>query len=405
MAVLAYLAYRYHWQGFWKGAGQPFATVFGGMAALAAGSLAFYNGERQRASEAEKWEIDRATEESKREDAKAEADRQHRRELARDLRARFTTATSQLADPQATIRRSGAYAMAALADDWKISFDDDTERQVCIDVLCGYLTTANPTFCDQEDSAGDAYPGADAAVRTTILQLLSRHRGTTEPRTSWENATYDLQMADLRSLRMTGLNLARADLTGAFLTDSDFSGPRNGPGAVLNGAKLSNANLTRTRLNRAQLQDVNLTGADLSHTNLDRSNLTGAELFRANMYRASLNRATLNDASLTEANLSRADLTRCNLQDARLAEATLIGARLGDANLHGANIRGADFAEAVFTTELKFPDDPNHLLEALHPDKALNLHLADFNDSQRQACAALIDRAERAAEGSDAAEP
>jgi hypothetical protein len=50
LAVLAVLAQAFEWVGFWRGAGQPFATVVAGLAALTAGALALHNGEQQRLS-------------------------------------------------------------------------------------------------------------------------------------------------------------------------------------------------------------------------------------------------------------------------------------------------------------------------------------------------------------------
>ena len=48
--MLAVLAQAFGWVGFWRGAGQPFATVVAGLAALTAGALALHNGEQQRPS-------------------------------------------------------------------------------------------------------------------------------------------------------------------------------------------------------------------------------------------------------------------------------------------------------------------------------------------------------------------
>ena len=45
LAVLAVLAQAFEWVGFWRGAGQPFATIVAGLAALTAGALALHNGE------------------------------------------------------------------------------------------------------------------------------------------------------------------------------------------------------------------------------------------------------------------------------------------------------------------------------------------------------------------------
>jgi hypothetical protein len=50
LAVPAVLAQAFEWVGIWRGAGQPFATVVAGLAALTAGALALHNGEQQRRS-------------------------------------------------------------------------------------------------------------------------------------------------------------------------------------------------------------------------------------------------------------------------------------------------------------------------------------------------------------------
>jgi hypothetical protein len=50
LAVLAVLAQAFEWVGFWRGAGQPFATAVAGLAALTAKALALHNGEQQRLS-------------------------------------------------------------------------------------------------------------------------------------------------------------------------------------------------------------------------------------------------------------------------------------------------------------------------------------------------------------------
>jgi len=138
MGALAICAAEFKWRGFWPGAGQPFATVVAGMAALAAGGLAFYNGERQRVTEAELREIES---QQWREEQAREAQQwreEQRRDTAKDLRTRFIAAAAQLADEKAAMRRLGAYVIAGLADDWH-AFGDDIEHQVCIDVLTGYL--------------------------------------------------------------------------------------------------------------------------------------------------------------------------------------------------------------------------------------------------------------------------
>ena len=50
--MLAVFAQAFEWVGFWRGAGQPFATIVAGLAALTAGALALHNGEHSASPDA-----------------------------------------------------------------------------------------------------------------------------------------------------------------------------------------------------------------------------------------------------------------------------------------------------------------------------------------------------------------
>jgi len=50
LALLGVFGQAFEWVGFWRGAGQPFATAVAGLAALTAKALALHNGEQQRLS-------------------------------------------------------------------------------------------------------------------------------------------------------------------------------------------------------------------------------------------------------------------------------------------------------------------------------------------------------------------
>jgi len=300
MGTLAICAVAFEWQGFWPEAGQPFATVIGGMAALAAGALALYNGERQRATEAVQWSAGQ------------------RRATAADLRIRFTTTITQLADNHPTSRRSGVYAIAALADDWH-AFGNDTERQVCIDVLCGYLTTPNSTYVEPTaDTAATA--GEDGPVRATIVRLLATHRDSTEPASSWAGTEYAVTQADLRALKLVAEPLQAADLYGADLRHAvlcrAYLDRADLRGADLYGADLRHAVLCRAYLDRADLRGARLDDADLRGAHLNHVDLRGAHLDGAILGAAHLREADLSDAYLDRVNLSRADLSGANLSGA-----------------------------------------------------------------------------------------
>lgn len=104
---------------------------------------------------------------------------------------------------------------------------------------------------------------------------------------------------------LTGVNLNKADLPGAYLT-----------GAHLTVADLNEAVLTGAHLNGADLTGAHLNGAHLKRADLTRAHLNGAHLNGADLAWAHLIGAYLNEAALTDANLDWADLTGAHLRQA-----------------------------------------------------------------------------------------
>lgn len=209
--------------------------------------------EDQREQDQQRWEDQKARDEIK------------------NLRKRFSDATGQLADERPTVRRSGAYAMAALADDWR-SLGNDFELKVCIGVLAAYVTTPNPTYTDN-DGRPDA--GDDGLVRALIVSLLSK-KIDSQFQDLWGNYTL-LHYADLRSVAFTApinnVDLFRADLSGAGLTRAPYF-----EGARLNGVNLTGAKMRSVNLKGADLTFANLTGADMTGVNVSGANLRFAIL-------------------------------------------------------------------------------------------------------------------------------
>jgi uncharacterized protein YjbI with pentapeptide repeats len=135
-------------------------------------------------------ELDTADDARDKEDRRiAELEIQLRRETERDLRTRFTTAVSLLSDlEKATTRQAGAYALAALADDWQ-AFGRPDERQICIDVLCGYLRS-------EWDPRGQG--GAEERrIRTTGFDLISSHFRRDSESALWQGADINLEGAQI----------------------------------------------------------------------------------------------------------------------------------------------------------------------------------------------------------------
>src|SRR5215469_5311006 len=125
----------------------------------------------------------------------------------RILNERFDTVAEHLgSDKPPAVRLAGVYAMAGLADDWP------EHRQMCVEVLCGYLRMP------YEPEPGDDAPvekrlafQASREVRHTVIRVITAHLNGTAP-VSW-----------------CGLNF---DFAGAVFDGGDFSGAKFSGGTV-----------------------------------------------------------------------------------------------------------------------------------------------------------------------------
>lgn len=113
----------------------------------------------------------------------------------------------------------------------------------------------------------------------------------------------------------------------------------------------------RPDLRGINLQRADLTGAWLVGANLDDVPMEGARLADACLIRASLGGTRLAEAWLIDARLSRAVLIETDLTGANLMAADLTGASLSQVALPGANMTGADLRGAAFVqTDLSGAD-------------------------------------------------
>ncbi|MDC9015129.1 pentapeptide repeat-containing protein [Mycobacterium marinum] len=203
---------------------------------------------------------------------KLEAER-HEADRERELRSRFTTIAEQLSG-KASVRLAGAYALAALADDW-YRFERKDERQVCVSLLCAQLRSPRRAKPNEEEDE----------FRETVVSIISQHRPS-DAENSWSSCGLDLRGSDLSGLNLSDANLSGcrtnltgANLTGANLTAADFtcanlSGEARFDGADLNGTVLNRANLAHAHL-AAHLNNVKLNYADLTCADLARATFGG----------------------------------------------------------------------------------------------------------------------------------
>ena len=132
----------------------------------------------------------------------------------RVLNERFATAAEKLgSDKPPAVRLAGVYAMAGLADDW------EANRQVCIDVLCGYLRLASTQLSLEDSSSAQPDLEADREVRHAVIRVITAHLR--------QHAAVPWQGKDF-------------DFTGVVFDGGDFSGAVFSAGTVnFGGAEFS----------------------------------------------------------------------------------------------------------------------------------------------------------------------
>ncbi len=196
-----------------------------------------------------------------------------------------------------------------------------------------YLGEIGTLLIDEDLLGSEENDEARYLARARTLAVLRRADG--EQRRS---VVEFLAESGLAGSRVPGtdvepvISLANANLSEADLTLIDYL-----QGTDLTETDLSDATVLRINLSKAVLRRANLTEADLAGTILRQADLNEATLTTTNMQQVDLS-----GADLTGANLSAADLTDANLEDAtgitveELEEqtASLEGATMPDGTVH-----------------------------------------------------------------------
>ena len=256
-----------------------------------------------------------------------ERDKQRAEQISK-LHDRYAKAVEQLADDKVTIRLGGVHVLAALAEDWRAR-DNYRQQQVCVDMLCSYLRSAEHKVVESESASGEASDQidwdklkADQPVRKAALECLSeiKRREVEGPEGVWAKGVGELKKLAYGSLGIPSAPL-RMDLQGIPLV----------------GLDLHHARLTYLPLESAKLMFADLTGADLTSAKLNH---------------AAMNGATLAGTNLTRTDLSDASLINCSLKGAYMIGTELANATItppyvgGNGSMDGAIIIGVDFAAA-----------------------------------------------------------
>jgi hypothetical protein len=137
---------------------------------------------------------------------------------------RFATAADKLGHAEAATRLAGVYALAGLADDWI------SQRQTCIDVLCGYMRLP------YQPRAGEpGFRTGEREVRHSLIRIVRDHLRDNAT-ASWQGYIFRFHRAifdggDLSHIRISGGYMSFYDAEFASGT-VDFRGSRFSGGTV-----------------------------------------------------------------------------------------------------------------------------------------------------------------------------
>lgn len=278
------------WGEFWRAAATPYGAATAGFAALTAGALAYYNGERQRRHDAGNVAMQLSQ-------ARSLDDRRHAADRDERLRGRYTAAAEQVGHSEHPVQLAGIVSLTSLADIWGLD-GAIADQQACIDLLCSVLRSA-----DSKDP-----------MRLAIVDALFRHLDSrSDP--SWRDCSIKLRGAAFADTQfLQGIRLPGADLGSANFQRANLDA------VMFDGANLAYANFSNARLAGARLIDANLRGAQFQDANLGKCRLDGAKLYQANFHGANLAGADLRKVNNIESirNISQAKhLDKCEVTDSQ----------------------------------------------------------------------------------------
>ena len=214
------------------------ATLGAGIAAIIAAAIALHNGEKTR------------------EQDKKIHEENSRAEQERALRERFTSIVELLATEDLTKRESGAYALAALADDWAAFYKDDQksalrEQQVCLNILTGLLREPIPSNRDEQKLL---FKEKIQEIIFSRFKNLENNKEKNRESGIWSDLEPDLRKCHFYNLNITGVyfNQKISFANSTFAGDTSFNESTFRNCADFSGAKFLDIILF-TRLNFTEL--------------------------------------------------------------------------------------------------------------------------------------------------------
>lgn len=301
-------------------------------------------------------------------------------------------------------RRSGAFAVRALAEAWKgLGFAADppnaalvysdtsgrTGRTLIVELshprlakgkLSFVARVLDPGSVTAPDLAAHA-AGAEREPASTLVDptlfiddtkaLAVNHTCVFQPMTVCVNGSFRVPLGfeyDLYRANFSGSSFYKAifhrsdfeaaNLRGVQLTESRLEEDN------FERADLTGANLTRTWMEGSDLMNANLTDADLSiavifdsylsfstleNVDFENSELVGSQFNSTQMRGANLVAATLRGAWFRSANLADSKITDAHLVSVDFTNSDLMGVDFSGSELKEVNFREAKLGGAIFT--------------------------------------------------------
>lgn len=236
VAIVGWSAVRQNWaNGDPWFSGFQFASLTTPLAAFIAAGVAITTARwglrsagETREKDHQRWEFDRQRENARRHTERRDA-------TERTLRDRFHDLVKLMASSDIRAREGAAYAVVALADDWKAHYTADpvraqSEQQVCINVLIAQLRDPLPPSMEEADRA--QLVAFKQVIQGLISARLGRARGVETEPGDWSSFSFVFDGCTFHNLA-----LPNRVLSGALVSfnGAQFSGERTS----FNGARFS----------------------------------------------------------------------------------------------------------------------------------------------------------------------
>lgn len=373
------------WLSLDSGLTAPVATLLASSGVIIAASIAFWNGEKTRREERDKWAESRQQEIERREEEKTKWEESKQRETVRSLRDRYFNITELLSGNSNYAQREAAvYSLVALSDDWASLYGNGTEaavreQQTCLNVIVGQLRDPFPDRDDKDDHEKSRKRSELIVFKQRVQGVITqRYRpSSSSGQGEWSHIDLDLSFCHLYKPNFSGCAFAAnvlftsADVTGdAYFGRAIFTGYTSFTGITFTG----NTNFWHATFGRT----TDFSGADFTgSTNFRGADFTGSTDFSGATFTGSTDfrgaKFTRNPDFIGD---NFIDFTKATFDgDTHFIGATFTGhisfirvTFTGNAHFRGAKFTGnTNFLGATFTgnphfreTEDQLPDQQTH---------------------------------------------